>query len=194
MVLLLLMVASALGLVLVVLSIRRVKNEGFTVTNTSRQHFVRSVEEVQKQIDHDKVLSVEQGTTRTGDIVYNRSGFGRELKCSVQEGVNSLISALERRGYKSLLRNDVVKTVEKKELPPCQTILVYHPELAGRAFELVPHVGLPLCQAVIRQDMSDIVHAEFLDPTQASPLARYPELEEIAFRMKTDLLGVLQEL
>lgn len=190
----LLTIASGLALTLVAISYRRIRNEGLTLSAGKRQHFVRSIEDVQKQLDHDKAMADEHDISTTGEIIYSKAGFGRKLQVSVQEGTKILIAALEGKGYRSLLRSDVVKSVERSELPPCQTLLVYHPELAGRAFALVPHVGLPVCQAVIRQDMSDTVYAEFLDPTLVSPLARYPELGDIALRMKTDLLSILQAI
>jgi len=190
----LLIVAAGLALALIVMAYLRIRKEGLTLTDGKREHFVRSIEDVQRQHDRAKIMMDESDHSVAGDVVYFKAGFGKRLQLPVQEAVTKVIKALEAKGYKLLVQRDVVKTVGREELPPCRMVMAYHPELAGRAFELVPHVGLPACQAVIRQDMSDAVYLEFLDPTLASPLVKYGELGEIAFTMKTDLLGVLQEL
>jgi len=171
----------------------RIRKEGLTLTDNRRQHFVRSVEDVQRQHDQERAMMDEPDASSAGGITYLKSGFGKPVKMSVREASDSLVQTLKRRGFRVLLLSDVVKTVDKPDLPPCQMLSVYHPALAGRAFELVPYVGLAVCHAVIRQDMSDVVHVEFLDPTLASPLARYSELDGITHDLKANLMTVLQE-
>lgn len=172
----------------------RIRKEGLTLTDNRRQHFVRSVEDVQKRLDRERDMMEEPVASSVGGIVYLKSGFGKEVEMGVREATDKLLQALEKGGFRSLLLSDVIKTLGREDLPPCQMLTVCHAELAGKAFEIVPHVGLAACYAVIRQDMSDTVHVEFLDPTLASPLARYSELDAIAHEMKTSLLTVLQEL
>jgi len=101
-------------------------------------------------------------------------------------------AGLTAKGYILFNNKSVTKTLNRANKPPCFMLRMYHPEIAGKVFDLVPRVGLYACEAIIRQDMSDVVHVEFIDPTIASPLARYHELEELAHRMKTDMMQVLQ--
>ena len=193
-VLLLLIVACGLALALVVLSWRRMNKEGFTVASEKREHFVRSVEDVQRQQreEHSLLHAAEDNTEER--VSYSRNGFGKQIHQDVNSASEAVKQAMEERGFSLLQAADVGRAVKNKELPASRLCLFYHRDLSGRAVELEPSIGLLHASILIRQDFADIVHLEITDPLHLTAPFRIGELDAIATEIKHKLIEVLHAI
>lgn len=192
---LLLIVACLLALALVVMASRRISKEGLTVSDEKRQHFKRSVEEVQRQQREERevhaVASVSDDS-RVSNIAYSRFGFGRVVELAFDDAIDRVKSMLRVEELTLLKDADVGITLHKKDMPKCRMLTIYDAELAGRAVELEPSLGLLTSTVTIRQDLSDDVHVEFSDPSIHPGLASHPDLHDVAASLKVKLLNALQ--
>jgi len=191
---LLLILACVLTLVLLFLASKRIQKEGLTVGDQSKQHhFKRSVEEVQRQQrEEHAVASVSTDDLKSGDVAYSKLGFGRVIELGFDDAMNRLKSTLRVEELALLNDADVVSTLNKKDMPGCRMLTVYHGELAGRALEIEPSLGLLTSTITIRQDLSDDVHIEFSDPSLHPGLSSHPDLHEVVSSLKVKLLSALQ--
>lgn len=193
MILSLLILACGLALALILMASMRINKEGLTFTGqTERQHFKRSVEDVQRQHSQEQVAMVSADDSASGDIIYTKTSFGRQLDMSVDEAVGAVSKALSANGFKVLSDTDVTKVINRSAMAPCRMLAVCHSVLAGKVIDVEPHLGLMSSDIVIRQDLSDEVHVEISDPTLASDLSKYPELGELGSELKAYLIRVLQ--
>ncbi|MES0371606.1 MAG: DUF302 domain-containing protein [Mariprofundaceae bacterium] len=193
MILSLLILACCLALALIFMASMRIKKEGLTFTGEAeRQHFKRSVEDVQRQHSREQISMAGSDDSVSGDIIYTKSGFGKRLDMSVDEAVGAVNKALSANGFKVLSDTDVTKVINRSAMAPCRMLAVCHSVLAGKAIDVEPHLGVVSSDIVIRQDLSDEVHVEISDPTLASGLSKYPELGELGSKLKAQLIRVLQ--
>jgi uncharacterized protein (DUF302 family) len=195
MILLMLIFACCLALALILMASMRIKKEGLTFTGqTERQHFKRSVEDVQRLHSQEQISMAGSDDSVSGGIIYTKSGFGKQLDMSVDEAVVAVNKALSSNGFKVLIDTDVTKILNRSEIPPYRMLSVCHSALAAKVFDVEPRLGLVPCNIVIRQDMSDEVHVEFSDPTLASELVKYPELSVLGSDLKANLIRALQSV
>jgi len=194
---LLLIVACVLALVLVIMASRRIQKEGLTVSDDKRQHFKRSVEDVQRQQQEEReehAIANVSDDTSTGAVIYSKFGFGRVIDLDFDAAVDRVKATLRVEELALLKDADVVATLHKKDLPRCLMLTIYHGELAGRALEIEPSLGLLTTTVTIRQDLSDDVHVEFSDPSHHPGLSSHPDLNQVASSLKVKLLSALHAI
>ncbi len=191
---LMLIVACVLALVLVIMASRRIQKEGLTVTAEKRQHFKRSVEEVQRQQQQAHAVAHASDEIKSGAVVYSKFGFGRLVELPFEAAVDRVKATLRVEELALLKDADVLATLNKKDMPRCRMLTIYHGDLAGRALEVEPSLGLLTSTVTIRQDLSDDVHVEFSDPSHHPGLASHPDLHEVASNLKVKLLSALQTI
>lgn len=191
----LLIIACVLALVLVFLASKRINEEGLTVTDESKKHFKRSVEDVYRQQQQEQALMSFSGDSSAVSNMYiNKYAFGKSVKMSVEEALEALKNALKADGFQILSEADVMSALKKKKMPNYRMLTVYHEALAGRAVDMEPSIGLLLSNAMIRRDLSEVVHVEFSDPSLLLGSSTDAALLEITAKLKVKLQQVLQQL
>ncbi|HUX79557.1 MAG TPA: DUF302 domain-containing protein, partial [Alphaproteobacteria bacterium] len=104
----------------------------------------------------------------------------------------------EKEGFGILTEIDVAATLKRKlnqEMPPYLILGACNPQLAHRALEADPSIGLLLpCNVVIRQDDKDNVHVEFMDPEAMLRLVDKPEVGPIAEEARQRLERIMEAL
>jgi len=79
--------------------------------------------------------------------------------------------------------------------PPYQILGACNPQLAGQAIDMEPSIGLLLpCNVVVRQDLSDAVHVECMDPSVVIGLVNKPGLRDLSEEVKSRLMRVIQAI
>jgi len=192
-----LIAAVVLVLVLLVMIVRRIRQEGISVTATSRQqHFKRSVEEVYQQ--HEQERSMVDADPDAAVIIYGKYGFGKKVDMPFDTAIEAVTNALQGEGFGVLSDIDVAATLKKKldkDMPPYRILGACNPQLASRAIDTEPSIGLLLpCNVLVRQDLSDAVHVEVMDPGAALGLVGNPDIGELASEVRARLERVLQNL
>ncbi len=191
----LLILACALVLVLIVMALKRINEEGLTVSDDAkRQHFKRSIEEVQRQQREEHAVASVSDETSSRKLAYSRFGFGRVLEMSFDEAVERVSAALRVEEFQLLNDTDVIATLHRKDMPGCRMLVLYHAEMASRVFDIEPSLGLLTVTVTVRQDLSDDVRVEISDPSLHSALASHPDLHEVVANLKVKLLSVLQAI
>jgi uncharacterized protein (DUF302 family) len=189
----LLVLIFVLLLVLVLKSFRRSQKEELTVSDQSKhQHFKRSIEEVQRQQREEQAAMILPEDSSAGGVIYTKRGFGKKVKISVDEAVEQVSRAFKVEGFQILSDADIKTILHKNEMLKYHMLIAYHEELGGRAIDMEPSIGLLTCNAIIRQDLSDVVHVEFTDPFLQMGSTNDPELQGVASNLKRKLLRVLQ--
>jgi len=192
---LLLILACVLTLALLFMASRRIQKEGLTVGDqTKKQHFKRSVEEVQRQQKQEQAVVNMSGDVSSESVIYTKYGFGKKVEMSVDEAVKAAGKALRLEGFQVLNDTDVVTILHKKEMPQYHMLTTYHAELAGKAIVIEPSIGLVVTHTMIRQDLSDAVHIEFSDPALLMGISNHTALHGLADELKAKLLRVLQAI
>ena len=192
---LLLILACVLTLVLLFMASRRIQKEGLTVSDQSKkQHFKRSVEAVQRQQRQEQAVANMSDDSGSESVIYSKHGFGKRVEMSVDEAIVRLNKALRIEGFQILNDADVVATLHKKDMPAYRMLTAYHGELAGRALDIEPSIGLVTINATVRQDLSDIIHVEFSDPSLSIGIYNHAGLRELADDLKERVLRILQAI
>lgn len=186
--------ACVLALALIFLSARRIQKEGFSVRATDRQHFVRSVEDVKRQQEQEHAIIDMAGDAGRGSVASSRLGFGKIVQMSVEDTLSRVKEALNARGFELMSMIDVNALLHENQLPAYRMMTVYHRELARRAIEVEPLLGLMTANAVVRQDLAGDVHVEFTDPSLLANQSKDDGLHEMASEFKSMLLKVLQAI
>ena len=189
----LLMLASVLALALVVLALMRIQKEGLTVSEKPKQqHFKRSVEDVHRQQMEQQAVRDMTSDTGSTNVSYTKRGFIKNIEVGFDEAMQSVSRALRLAGFHLLNDTDVMGVLRKKDVPSYHLLLIYHPELAERAFNIDPTIGLIASGVSVRQDLSDTVHIEFSDPSLQQETAEHPDLQKITSELREKLMDVLQ--
>lgn len=189
-----LIVACVLALALIFLSARRIQKEGITVHTSEREHFVRSVEDVKRRREQEQAILNMADDAGSGQVNASRLGFGKAVQMSVEAAVIRVKEALEAKGFQLLGQTDVNEALHDKQLPPYRMMTVVQRELAGRAAEVEPLLGLMAAHAIVRQDLAGDVHIEFSDPSLTANHSSDEVLRQMASEFKSSLLQVLQEI
>ncbi|MCF7821128.1 MAG: DUF302 domain-containing protein [Mariprofundaceae bacterium] len=171
----------------------RSRKEDQVVSDQARHHhFKRSVEEVQRQQKEEQAAIILSEDSSVGGVIYTKRGFGKKVKIGVDEAVEQVREAFKAGGFQILSDADIMTILHKKEMLKYHMLIAYHEELGGMAIDMEPSIGLLTCNAVIRQDMSGVVHVEFTDPFLQMGSTNHAELQSIAANLKRKLLRVLQ--
>ncbi len=189
----LLVLIAVLLLVLVLKAFRHSQKEDLAVSDQSgHQHFKRSVEEVQRQKREEQAAVILPEESSISGVIYTKRGFGKKVKMSVDEAVEQVRRAFKAEGFQILSDADIMTILHKKEMLKYHMLIAYHEALGGRAIDMEPSIGLLTCNAIIRQDLSDVVHVEFSDPFLQMGSTNNRELQSVASNLKRKLLRVLQ--
>lgn len=128
----------------------------------------------------------------------NKYGFGKIVTCSFQDALEKVKQELGKEGFGILTEIDVAATVKKKlnqEMQPYLILGACNPQLAHRALEVDPSIGLLLpCNVVVRLDNNDKVHVEFMDAGAVLELVNEPEIGPIAQEVRQRLERVMNTL
>lgn len=124
-------------------------------------------------------------------------GFGISLDAPLESAVERVTSALKAEGFGVLCDIDVRQTLHDKlgvEVAPYRILGACNPQLARRALELDPDIGLLLpCNVVVRAE-GVRTRVEIIDPDAMMGVANTPGLDAIAREAKQHLEQVLVSL
>lgn len=122
-------------------------------------------------------------------------GFGRTVAMPFEAALAGVTQALQDEGFGILTEIDVAATMKKKlnqDLPPYRILGACNPQLAYRAIEAEPSIGLLLpCNVVVRQDAAGSVRVEFMDPNAVLELVGKPEVTQVAQEVRQRLERVM---
>jgi uncharacterized protein (DUF302 family) len=127
----------------------------------------------------------------------DRIGFGRTVQLSFDQAIDRVTEELRNEGFGVLTQIDVAATLKSKlgvEGPPYRILGACNPQLAHRALQIDPQVGILLpCNVVVREDQG-AVRVEFMDPDAVLALTDQPGVREVAAQAKERLLRVCAAL
>ncbi|MFQ5582239.1 MAG: DUF302 domain-containing protein [Mariprofundaceae bacterium] len=130
--------------------------------------------------------------------MYGKYGFGKKVSMGFDEAIDAVTKELKAEGFGVLSDIDVAATMKKKldkDMPAYRILGACNPHLASQAIDTEPSIGLLLpCNVLVRQDLSDVVHVEFMDPGAALGLVGNANISELAGEVRTRLERVLQAL
>lgn len=122
-------------------------------------------------------------------------GFGRTVEMAFADAITRVTQALQDEGFGVLTEIDVAATMKKKldqDMPPYRILGACNPQLAHKAIEAEPSIGLLLpCNVVVRQDASGAVRVEFMDPNAVLDLVGRPEITQLATEVRQRLERVM---
>jgi uncharacterized protein (DUF302 family) len=122
-------------------------------------------------------------------------GFGKTVEIPFTDAVTRVTQALQQEGFGILTEIDVAATMKKKlnqDMPPYRILGACNPQLAQRAIEAEPSIGLLLpCNVVVREDAAGIVRIEFMDPNAVLELVGKPEINQLAQEVRQRLERVM---
>lgn len=128
----------------------------------------------------------------------NNYGFGKKTPYAFDVAISKVIEELKKEGFGVLTDIDVAATVKKKldkTMPPYRILGACNPQLAHQALEIEPSIGLLLpCNVVVRQDESNQVHVEFMDPDAVLKLVDNSKIKSLSCEVKQRLEKVMQAL
>lgn len=122
-------------------------------------------------------------------------GFGRTVGMPFADAIARVTQALQDEGFGILTEIDVAATMKKKlnqDMPPYRILGACNPQLAHKAIEAEPSIGLLLpCNVVVRQDAAGSVRVEFMDPNAVLELVGRPEINQLASEVRQRLERVM---
>ncbi len=128
----------------------------------------------------------------------NKYGFGKTVNYSFEDTIDRVTQALQQEGFGVLSDIDVAATLKKKlslDSPPYRVLGACNPNLAHRALEIEPSIGLLLpCNVVVRTGEDNKVNVEILDPNVIANLVDKPGLSTLADEANQKLKRVLDSL
>lgn len=128
----------------------------------------------------------------------NKYGFGKEVAYSFETAFERITKELQKEGFGILTDIDVTAILKKKlnqEIPAYHILGACNPDLAHRALDIEPSIGLLLpCNVVIRENDAGKVYVEFMDPNAVLELVNKPEINNIASEVRQRLERVLRAL
>jgi uncharacterized protein (DUF302 family) len=122
-------------------------------------------------------------------------GFGKVVRMGFDDAVARVTQALQAEGFGVLTDINFAATMKKKldeDMPPYRILGACNPQLAHRAIQAEPAIGLLLpCNVVVRQDVAGRVHVEIMDPNAVLELVDKPEIKLVANDVRQRLERVL---
>lgn len=126
----------------------------------------------------------------------SKYGFGKQVDLPFDRAIERVTQALQAEGFGVLTDIDVAATLKKKlgqEMPPYRILGACNPPLAQRAIAADPSIGLLLpCNVVVREDASQAVQVEIMDPNAVLDLTDNPAISDVAREVRRKLERVLQ--
>ena len=125
-------------------------------------------------------------------------GFGKVVDASFDDAIEKVTVELEKEGFGVLSDIDVaakMKAKLDKDMPRYRILGACNPALAYQAISAVEDIGLLLpCNVLVREDSSDKVHVDFMDPESVLSLVNDPGVAPLASDVKGRLQRVLAAL
>ena len=125
-------------------------------------------------------------------------GFGKVVDVSFDDAIEKVTAELEKEGFGLLSDIDVaakMKAKLDKDMPRYRILGACNPALAFQAISAVEDIGLLLpCNVLVREDASDKVHVDFMDPESVLSLVKDPGVAPLASDVKDRLQRVLAAL
>ena len=125
-------------------------------------------------------------------------GFGKAVNYAHAEALERVTQALQVEGFGILTEIDVAATMKKKldvDMPPYRILGACNPQLAHRAIEAEPSIGLLLpCNVLVREDQAGSVRVEFMDMEAVLNLVDKPEVQQLAQQVRERLERVMAAL
>lgn len=138
------------------------------------------------------VFPFAEGSPFTMTIKY---GFGKTVVFPFSDAIDRVTQALQEEGFGILSDIDVAAALKKKlnkDIPPYRILGACNPPLAARAIAADPSIGLLLpCNVVVREDASNTVHIEFMNPDAVLQLVDRPGIAELASEVRQRLERVM---
>jgi len=101
-------------------------------------------------------------------------GFWTRFAGSFDDAVERVTAELQKEGFGILTEIDVKATLKKKldvDRPAYKILGACNPQLANRALQAVPDIGLLLpCNVVVRENDDGSIDVGFLDPGMMSTM------------------------
>ena len=125
-------------------------------------------------------------------------GFGKVVDVSFDDAIEKVTAELEKEGFGVLSDIDVASKMKAKldkDMPRYRILGACNPALAFQAISAVEDIGLLLpCNVLVREDASDKVHVDFMDPESVLSLVKDPGVAPLASDVKDRLQRVLAAL
>lgn len=124
-------------------------------------------------------------------------GFGRTVPMDFDRAVQRVTEELRKEGFGVLTQIDIAATLKSKlgvEFPAYRILGACNPQLAHRALQIDPQVGLLLPRNVVVRDDKGGVRVEFMDPDAVLELTDQPGVREVAAQAKERLQRVCAAL
>jgi uncharacterized protein (DUF302 family) len=125
-------------------------------------------------------------------------GFSLRRGGTVDKAIQDVTDALAKEGFGILTRIDVHDVLQKKlgvERKPYVILGACNPDLAKKAIELEPDVGLLLpCNVLVREEDDGRIAVVFMDPHEVLELTGKAALSEIAGEARDRLRRVREAM
>lgn len=125
-------------------------------------------------------------------------GFGKPVELDFDAAIEHVTDVLQTEGFGVLSDIDVTAKMKEKlgkDMPRYRILGACNPELAFRAINAVPDIGLLLpCNVLVREDEDGRVHVGFMDPEAVMGLVDHEQVKPLARDVNARLHRVLDAL